>query len=45
MSAPTTSDESVNPLTALLAQTREASGGRLLALHSDMAWQGSTTSW
>ncbi len=37
MSASTTSEKSVNPLTELLAQARAASGGRLLALHTDLA--------
>jgi hypothetical protein len=37
MSAPTASVKPVDPVTALLAETKQASAGRLLALHTDMA--------
>ena len=37
MPAPIASEQSVDPLTELLGQVRQASGGRLLALHTDLA--------
>ncbi|MBV9651143.1 MAG: carboxymuconolactone decarboxylase family protein [Pseudonocardiales bacterium] len=37
MSAPTAPPQSIAALTELLEQTRKASGGRLLALHTDLA--------
>jgi hypothetical protein len=37
MSTPELSDESVNAVAKMLAQVKEASGGRLLALHTDLA--------
>ncbi|HZE01545.1 MAG TPA: hypothetical protein VE155_07245, partial [Pseudonocardiaceae bacterium] len=37
MPAPIASEQSVVPLTELLGQVRRASGGRLLALHTDLA--------
>lgn len=37
MPAPIASEQSVDPLTELLGQVKRASGGRLLALHTDLA--------
>lgn len=37
MPAPIASEQSVDPLTELWGQVRQASGGRLLALHTDLA--------
>ena len=37
MSAPTTTGDVADPVTAMLQQAKAASGGRLLALHTDLA--------